>query len=363
MIERKGCEYSLKIFITGANGFLGKKLSLKLLEQGHELYLLVRKKTRLDSFMYKEGKGYSRQIHIVEGDVTRENLGLNAQLLKSLTGKIDAIYHSAALLSFDENDRDKTYMVNVDGTENVLNFALKVGSPKVLYISTAYTVGEESAGSETLYSSDRSFVNPYEASKCEAEHLVYGYRKKLEVVILRPAIIIGDSKTGEADTNFGLYGFLKGIKILKKRVDRKKDNQNCRIFLDPDVAQNFVPVDYVINALVAALFHSENGDIFNITNPSPPLQSEILSIVKEVLDFPELEMHSLSSNEEMTNEEKAFHDSMRIFNSYFQRTIDFPTEHTEKMLTAAGIPMLEMDREMLKRIIEVFLTDQAKVPS
>ncbi|MBT2687721.1 SDR family NAD(P)-dependent oxidoreductase [Bacillus sp. ISL-47] len=353
----------MKILITGANGFLGKKLSLRLLDQGHELYLLVRNRNRLNAFMDKEGEGYSRQIHILEGDVTEKNLGLNMELVKSLTGEIDAIYHGAALLSFDEKDRDRTYQVNVEGTKNVLEFSLEISCCKVFYISTAYTVGQETSGSETLYSMDRSFVNPYEASKCEAEHLVYGYSNKLETVILRPGIIIGDSKTGEADTNFGLYGFLKGVKILKKRADRRQGDKKCRIFLDPEVAQNFVPVDYVIEVLEAALFHSRNRDIFNITNPNPPRQSEILSIVKEILDFPQLQMHSLSSSDDMSNEEKAFYDSMSIFHSYFQRTIDFPTGHTERMLTSAGLPLLNMDREVLKRIIEGFLTDKARVPS
>lgn len=353
----------MNILITGANGFLGKKLSLKLLEQGHELYLLVRSRKRLDAFMQGEGIGFSKQIHILEGDVTEEHLGLNRELVNSLKGKIDALYHSAALLSFDEKDRDKTYEVNVGGTENVLNLAVEINCPKVLYISTAYTVGTEIVGAEALYSADRRFVNPYEASKCEAEHLVYTFRDKLDIVILRPGIIIGDSRTGEADTNFGLYGFLKGIKILKKRAKRRQDGQTCRIYLDPEVAQNFVPVNYVIDTLDSALIHGVNGGIYNITNPNPPLQSDVYEIVKEVLDFPQLEMCVLGSSAEMTNEEKAFHESMSIFHSYFQRTIDFPSDNTEKLLAAAGVPMLQMDRDALTRIIAGYLMGRASISS
>ncbi|MEK3853754.1 SDR family NAD(P)-dependent oxidoreductase [Cytobacillus sp. FSL H8-0458] len=353
----------MKILITGANGFLGKKLALKLLEEGHELYLLVRSRKRLDAFMQGEGSGFSKQIHILEGDVTEEHLGINRELAGSLKGKVDALYHSAALLSFDERDRDMTFEVNVGGTENVLKLALEINCPKVLYISTAYTVGTENVGAEALYSAERQFVNPYEASKCVAEHLVYTFRDKLDIVILRPGIIIGDSRTGEADTNFGLYGFLKGIKILKKRAIRKQDGQTCRIYLDPDVAQNFVPVNYVIDTLDAALIHGVNGAIYNITNPNPPLQSDIYEIVKEVLDFPQLKMCVPGSSAEMTNEEKAFHESMSIFHSYFQRTIDFPSENTENLLAAAGIPMLQMDREVLTRIIAGYLLDKASISS
>jgi nucleoside-diphosphate-sugar epimerase len=353
----------LNIIITGANGFLGKKLSLKLLEQGHELYLLVRSRKRLDAFMQSEGSGFSKQIHILEGDVTEKHLGLNRELVGLLKGKIDALYHSAALLSFDERDRDKTFEVNVSGTENVLKLALEINCPKVLYISTAYTVGTETEGAEALYSADRHFVNPYEASKCEAEHLVYTFRDKLDIVILRPGIIIGDSRTGEADTNFGLYGFLKGIKILKKRSLRKPNGQTCRIYLDPEVAQNFVPVNYVIDTLHAALIHAENGGIYNITNPNPPLQSDVYEIVKEVLDFPQLEMCVPGDSAEMTSEEKAFHDSMSIFHSYFQRTIDFPSDNTEKLLADAGVPMLQMDYDALTRIIAGYLMGKASISS
>ncbi|MFP3381741.1 SDR family oxidoreductase, partial [Bacillus sp. SIMBA_069] len=76
-----------------------------------------------------------------------------------------------------------------------------------------------------------------------AEHLVFSHSDKMEVVIVRPSIIIGDSRTGEADTNFGLYGLLKGLCVLKRRASRTAgwQNQTYRMRLDVNVQTNLVP--------------------------------------------------------------------------------------------------------------------------
>ena len=47
-------------------------------------------------------------------------------------------------------------------------------------------------------------------------------RKTMATSIIRPAIIIGDSVTGEADSNFTLYGFMKALKVFKRRVEKRK---------------------------------------------------------------------------------------------------------------------------------------------
>lgn len=352
----------MRILLTGANGFLGQRLSSDLLEEGHELYLLVRNEKKLNSFMESIDETFKPRIHIIEGHITSSQLGLSEDLLTKLKGKVDAIYHMAALLSFDPKDEELTYTVNVEGTRNVLDFAKKIQVGKFLYVSTAYTVGTEVKGHEDLYSSTRDFVNSYEKTKCEAEHLVYSYGDELSVAILRPAIIIGDSKTGRADTSFGLYGIMKSLSVLKKKMLRKTEMQNktYRLVIDQDVASNIVPVDYVSSVLVSALTHSKNREIFNITNENPPKQGKVFDIVKEYLELPNIEMIPFKDVHQLREEEIIFNKPLAVFSNYLGRDIHFSCENTKALLAKNSQPKLNMDEKMIHTIIGGYYKQQEK---
>ncbi|MGM9923149.1 MAG: SDR family oxidoreductase [Bacillus sp. (in: firmicutes)] len=348
----------MRILLTGANGFLGKRVAKDLLNEGHELFLLVRDAKKLDRFMREcICEKQKANIRIVEGEITSANIGLDQDVLDEMTGKIDAIYHMAALLSFDEKDEALTYQVNVLGTKHTLDFALRIGCGKFLYVSTAYTVGQETKGAEALYSMDRAFVNSYERTKCEAEHLVDSYSDRISTTILRPAIIIGDSVTGEAETSFGLYGILKSLHVLKRRMVRRPELREVpfRLMIDQDVASNIVPVDYVSSVLVAALTHSRNRDVLNITNPQPPTQAYVFNMVKEYMELPNLEMIDLGKEFALREDEKAFNKPLSVFAGYLGRTIDFPCEETKRILKQADKPLLHMDETMLKTILMGFI--------
>lgn len=348
----------MRVLLTGANGFLGKRVAKDLLKDGHELLLLVRDAKKLNGFMQEITCNQQKaNIRIIEGYITSGNLGLDEETIKGLEGKIDAIYHMAALLSFDEKDEALTYEVNVTGTKHVLDFAVKVQSEKFLYVSTAYTIGKEIRGDEALYSQSREFVNSYERTKCEAEHLVDSYSNQISVVILRPAIIIGDSVTGKADTSFGLYGILKSLKVLKRRIARKPELQTLRfrLVMDRDVASNIVPVDYVSSVLVAALQYCKNQDILNITNPQPPKQDVVLQLIKEYMELPKLETIRLGSEHQLREDEIEFNKPLSVFSNYLGRSIHFPCETTASILRQANKPVLDMDEKMLRTIIKGFI--------
>ncbi|MFF0828075.1 SDR family oxidoreductase [Brevibacillus sp. NPDC003359] len=173
----------------------------------------------------------------------------------------------------------------------------------------------------------------------------------MEVVIIRPSNIIGDSRTGEADTNFGLYGFLKGLCVLKRRASRTTGWQNpkYRIRLDVNVQTNLVPVDYVAAVLVAALNHAHNRGIYHVSNPAPPTQELVIECIKEVLEFPNLLTTPYDSDEPLSEDEKVFHSSMSIFKEYFTRTLHFPTENTRGLLRKVDRSELMMDKALLTK--------------
>jgi nucleoside-diphosphate-sugar epimerase len=342
----------VRILVTGATGFLGGHLVKRLLEQEHELLLLVRKKRKLEKVLGELFERHRGRITILEGDVTAERLGLSAAEVEAC-GVVDAVYHLASLLSFDPADRERTHQANVVGTERVLAFAKATGVRKFLYVSTAYTLGLALNGVEELYAPEREFVNEYERTKCLAEHAVMRERSSFSVIILRPAIVVGDSRTGEAETSFGLYGLLRGMEILKRRESRKPgwEQRTYALVCPPHESSNLVPVDYVCDVLLAALEHGEDGKIYNITNEKPPVQELVFRLAKEALEFPNVFLCPEAKIGELSPEERAFNEPLQVFAKYWSRTITFADENTQGLLRRAGLKALRMDEAMLERII------------
>ncbi|WP_019240700.1 MULTISPECIES: SDR family NAD(P)-dependent oxidoreductase [Bacillus] len=346
----------MKILITGSNGFLGKRLASDLLNKGHELFLLVRNAKKLEAFLKTITERQNKQITIIEGDVTSHNLGLSEEKISEMIGKVDAIYHSAALLSFDPKDDELTYQVNVEGTRNTLDFALRIKCKKFLYVSTAYTVGHSVNGKEELYNVEGAFVNSYEKTKCQAEHIVMSYGNRLSVSILRPSIIIGDSVTGKAETSFGLYGIMKSLRVLKRKISRSTELEKLpfRLIVNPTESSNIVPVDYVSMVLLAALENGQNQKIYHVTNPNPPRQDTVFELIKEYIQLENLHMVFGEKSEFLREEEQQFNRPLAVFAPYLSRTIEFTCDNTKELLSKSDQSLLNMDHHMLRTIIGGF---------
>jgi nucleoside-diphosphate-sugar epimerase len=343
----------MNILITGATGFLGKQLTLKLLSEGHNVYALARNKRKGEKLKLEVPSTVERNLTIIEGNLSEKQAGVSEEQIQALQGKIDTVYHSAAYLSFDEEERDKTFRINVDGTQHIIELAKEIHAPNFFYVSTAYTLGTKLHATETLHSKDQSFVNAYEESKCHAEHLVCSYKNTFHIKIFRPSIILGNSKTGEADTSFALYGVIRGLEILKKRTARKKELQRrtYKFLCTEETSQNFIPVDYVVDVLTAALKTDHAETIYHITNSNPPTNRLLFEMIKEKLNFPNIEMVPSDYDGELTKEEQMFNAPMSVFRPYWSKNISFNDENTQELLRKSGLNHLDMDKAMIERIL------------
>ncbi len=174
----------MKIFITGGTGFIGRNTVELLTETNHEIVLLTRKSSDT-SFLNKPGY---RNISLVEGDITDEQ-----SLLNGMKG-CDAVINIAARYSFWEPDKEIYSRVNIYGTKNVMECALKSRVKKVVHISTAGIFGkpaEEPFNEESELGSVR--VSEYFKTKYEGDRIAWDlYEKKaLPLVVIYPVCVVG----------------------------------------------------------------------------------------------------------------------------------------------------------------------------
>jgi len=167
------------ILITGGTGFIGVPLVKRLYELGHNLKLLIRENSNIEPF--KDLKN----IEYIIGDVR------DIDSLEQAVNKVDAIYHLAAYTGIWAKDKSIYYDVNVKGTENIANIALK-NNLKLFYVSSFTALGPTPQEPVDETHENEYFFMEYEKSKFQAKKLVKSYIPKgLKVMIFYPGIVYG----------------------------------------------------------------------------------------------------------------------------------------------------------------------------
>ncbi len=259
------------LFFTGFPGFLGTQILKKLLSSGEakKVYALVeprmlgRAKRILDSLPSPE------QVEIVEGDICLPCMGIDKEKKGKIAEETTAAFHLAAIYDLAVK-YPHAYRVNVQGTENVLNFLQDFPNlKKFIYFSTAYVAGWRRGVVYEEELIDAGFKNHYERTKFMAEKLVRERMDKIPTVIIRPAIVVGDSRTGEISKFDGPYYMMNFFAVFP------------RWFRLPYVGRgraevNLVPVDFIVEA-TTELFRQDDalGRTFHLADPAPMIAREI----------------------------------------------------------------------------------------
>jgi thioester reductase-like protein len=259
------------IFVTGFPGFLASELIARLLEKDQNLKFacLVQPKFKAlaESAIDKLSKRFSgnrSQIQIIDGDITEENLGLVKSTFDP--SLVTRIFHFAAVYDLSVEEK-LANLVNVEGTRNVLKFARSCPSlTRFDYVSTCYVSGRfKGVFHESDLEHGQSFNNFYESTKYEAERLVRADMEKgLPTTIYRPAIVVGNSETGETQKFDGPYFVMQWLLRQPRIAFLPRLTHPEKYFL------NVVPSNYVLDAMnYLASKDSSIGKTFQLADPHP----------------------------------------------------------------------------------------------
>jgi len=226
----------IRVLVTGASGFIGRKLSLTLAEMGYEVVALCRDVNH--PFLIQH-----RNIQFIKGDVL-DPLSLE----KAMKGCFQ-VYHTAAMAKMWCKNEEDFYDVNVIGTRNVLACALKLDIDRVVHTSTCGVWGP-TLNLPVSENDPRAVGFPisYERTKYLAELEVKEFVKKgLDVVIVNPSRVYGEGPITDSNT-------------VSKMVTGYMNGTWHFIPGDGKSIANYAFVDDVVNGHISAMQNGRNGE-------------------------------------------------------------------------------------------------------
>ena len=261
-------------FVTGATGFIGRYLVERLLARGERVYVLVRPKS-MQKFESLRAWWGPHATHVVPiaGDLAERDLGVSKSDLRKLNGKVDHLFHLAAIYDLEASSEEQD-TANIVGTDHALQFAETVQAGCFHLTSSIAAAGlYKGSFRENMFEEATGLDHPYFRTKHESEAMVRN-RCKRPWRVYRPGIVVGHSQTGQIDKVDGPYYFFKAIQKLRQSLPPWFP----LIGLEGGYI-NLVPVDFV----VAAMDHiahapGQDGQCFHLTDPRQRRVGEVLNL-------------------------------------------------------------------------------------
>jgi nucleoside-diphosphate-sugar epimerase len=271
------------VFITGFPGFIAGRLIERLARDGRSFLLLVQPelvaKAQTDlAKIAASAEVPSERFRILEGDITDENLALSPRDREVVRAETDVAFHLAAIYDLAVK-QDVAFVVNIDGTHNVNRFLRGMRNlRRYHYVSTCYVAGKRTGVIyENELKHEAGFRNYYEQSKHLAELEVEGLKAEVPVTIHRPAVVCGDSTTGETAKFDGVYYLINYLLRMPKPVSLFNIGNQA-------VSLNLVPVDFVVDAM-AAIARDETaiGQTYQIADPAPLTTQHLFDSIADTI--------------------------------------------------------------------------------
>ena len=341
------------VFFTGFPGFIGRRLVERLLADDPEV--------RIAALVEEKMAGAAREqagqmpggdrVEVMVGNITDRRLGLSREGYDRLVGEMTGAHHLAAIYNLAV-PFDVAQDVNVNGTGNVLDLCARAERLERLnYVSTAYVAGLRTG---TVYEHElnlgQKHKNHYESTKFLAEVWVRDYFDKVPTTVYRPAIVVGDSKTGETSKFDGPYYILRTIARLEKGP--------LATFGRSEAPFNVVPVDFIVDAIAAlAQDPSAVGETVHLVDPDPVSAAGLFRALAREYDGREPKMRvpaKLVENSLRFGPVRAqFAGAPRESIQYLNHPVRFDTRRATDLLARHGVPIPRFE-EYVRKMVEFF---------
>ena len=260
----------MKIFITGATGYIGQKLALELAESGYSVHALVRDIAKAKTLLHHA------RVFLFEGNILDKR-----SIVKAMQG-CGQVYHLAALASVWHKNPNQFYELNVTGLKNVLDCCVELQIKDVVFTSTAGVAGDSKDGKPVA---EYTNFNPkletlYENSKVEAEKLMQTYIEQgIRGVIVNPSRVYGPGLLTESN------GITRLLKMYVSGNWKIKPGNGESI-------GNYVYIDDVVNGLLLAMEKAKPGERYLLGginasyNQFFALADEVTGVKRKLYNFP-----------------------------------------------------------------------------
>jgi nucleoside-diphosphate-sugar epimerase len=235
-----------RALVTGATGFIGRRLVRRLVGEGTSVRVLARSPDRVAPELRSH-------VEVVVGDLEQPDS------LREATDGVDVVYHLAGLAAAWARRSDDFFVVNVDGVRELVDAAEQSGVRRIVHVSTVLT----------LFPSDGVEPTPYVASKREGERIIRQYvAAGGDAVIVHPCRVYGPGPLNDANGATRLLrSFLWGPLPVRLR--------------DGGVRANWVHVDDVAEGLVLAARQGEPGESYVLGGENRSVE-ELLELAADV---------------------------------------------------------------------------------
>lgn len=369
------------IALTGATGFLGSHLMYSMLLKGYRVIVLGR--STKEEALYERISRLLRwfgienrlnQVTCVDTDLSQDNLGIENEEYSRLGSVVGSVIHCASDTSFSENKRDKVMAANINNLKGILEFSRHAQVTFFHYISTAYVAGLSDNVCKENLPVTNSFTNVYEESKAGAENIIAQYCNKnsINLSIIRPSIVYGDSQSGRSLKFNALYFPIRSVqsirdiylndlnnnegkKALKNGIYIDKDGYlflPLKIYLPKEGDLNIIPVDYFVTATIKIIENCSPGGIFHLTNNSPTRMTTIAKYYEQLMKVRGVEIIYGKSPDNLSRNpsEELFDRFIEPYRPYLSDNRIFDRTNTD--LVTGNLNPPEFTYEIFKKCME-----------
>ncbi len=254
----------MKIFMTGATGFIGKSIVRRLIaEKQYEITALLLPDE-------PEALLEGMPVRIVRGDITR------AESLEDLMEGLDTVIHLAGAVGYGQT-MQHCLLINRDGTANIAREAVRSGVKRFCHFSSVSVYGRVPNIPIPESFPMKKTGDPYGDTKIDAENMLreLAAKGKLELTVLRPTVIYGPGD----------------VMFLPKLIENVMSGR-ARIIGTGDNTVDLIHVADIADFVFLVLENEKSvGETYNLTHPDNPSWRELMDIVTDVFGIPKIKRH------------------------------------------------------------------------